>query len=307
MELRFPPTAVPGRVTSLFCMFFDLPSDRDYHIKAYDAIIDNDELVHHMLMFAVPEVAAAPEVVTPFSCDKGGGGTLLGAWSPGVPGKCLGNDLGFRVGKSGIKTVNVEIHWNNAKSRTDLTDSSGFMIWLQPATDDVQDLTFLVIGQQRLLIPPRLPYVKYTATCSSKCTELLSKPIFVYLSVLHMHRLGKEIKLEVFKDGRLVKTLGHTNNYDFLVPKLEEQHPYFMILPGDDIKLTCVYNSTSRDTCTHQGHGSNNEMCSGFIAVFPANAFVYKPDCRQIGDIESCQFFEAQANPIEQTTNCTVH
>jgi len=51
ITIRFPETAVPAQETSYMCIVFDLPSDTDYHLMAYEPVIDNEHVMHHILLY----------------------------------------------------------------------------------------------------------------------------------------------------------------------------------------------------------------------------------------------------------------
>ena len=44
------------------------------------------------------------------------------------------------------------------------------------------------------------------------------------------------------------------------------------MMPGDEIKIDCVYNSLSRNTMTNYGEATMNQMCFGFITYYDAVA-----------------------------------
>lgn len=51
VTIRFPNTSVPNFETNYFCMTFDLPTDGDYHVIAMTPVIDNVNVMHHILLF----------------------------------------------------------------------------------------------------------------------------------------------------------------------------------------------------------------------------------------------------------------
>jgi len=55
ITIRFPETEVPNLETNYYCMMFELPQDGDYHMVANTPYIDNDEVMHHILMFGCDE------------------------------------------------------------------------------------------------------------------------------------------------------------------------------------------------------------------------------------------------------------
>ena len=56
------------------------------------------------------------------------------------------------------------------------------------------------------------------------------------------------------------------------------------ILPGDELKTTCVFKSTNKKTTTFSGRGTNDEMCFAFLTVFPAKNLLFRR-CTQRGSL----------------------
>jgi len=42
------------------------------------------------------------------------------------------------------------------------------------------------------------------------------------------------------------------------------------LTPGDEIRVNCVYDSRSRKTTTSYGEATTDEMCIGFLTIYPA-------------------------------------
>lgn len=55
VTLRMEDTKVPGMETTYMCTMFDLPTDEDYHMIANTPYIDNEYVMHHMLLYGCPE------------------------------------------------------------------------------------------------------------------------------------------------------------------------------------------------------------------------------------------------------------
>lgn len=63
------------------------------------------------------------------------------------------------------------------------------------------------------------------------------------------------------------------------------------VRPGDEIKTTCIYNSTTRDITTRAGMGYNDEMCFGFLTFYPKSAVTSGATlCTAWKTIPFCQF-----------------
>ena len=52
VTLRFPRTKVPAKETTYLCFSFQLPDDREYHLIATEPLIDNQNVMHHMILNA---------------------------------------------------------------------------------------------------------------------------------------------------------------------------------------------------------------------------------------------------------------
>ncbi|CAI5491469.1 unnamed protein product [Closterium sp. Naga37s-1] len=47
-------------------------------------------------------------------------------------------------------------------------------------------------------------------------------------------------------------------------------YPQFQLLPGDELKTTCVWDSSSRSQVTPGGPATSDEMCVGYLIYYPA-------------------------------------
>ena len=53
-EYRLPETAVPDKETTYMCMNIQLPVDKTYHMIASEPIIDNIDVMHHVIIYGCP-------------------------------------------------------------------------------------------------------------------------------------------------------------------------------------------------------------------------------------------------------------
>lgn len=64
--------------------------------------------------------------------------------------------------------------------------------------------------------------------------------------------------------------------------------PEFVLLPGDEITATCVYNTLSSKRYVYYGESTSDEMCYGFITFYPKEAITVKckfcNQCIDFGD-----------------------
>ncbi|KAI8771023.1 DBH monooxygenase protein 2, partial [Biomphalaria glabrata] len=103
LTLRFPKNAIPAKETSYYCMSFDLPRDQDYHIIAYEPVIDNRDIMHHILLYGCNSKSPL-RFSQPTTCGMNaeslGCYDIIGAWTVGSPGMCLPETVGYRMGNT---------------------------------------------------------------------------------------------------------------------------------------------------------------------------------------------------------------
>ena len=55
VTLLYEEAPVPEVDTTYVCQLFAVPSDGDYHIIAGEPILDNTNVMHHLLVYGVPD------------------------------------------------------------------------------------------------------------------------------------------------------------------------------------------------------------------------------------------------------------
>jgi len=56
ISLRFPVTPVPSNETTYICQGFYLPNDTDYHVIGSTPVVNNPDVMHHMLLYACKDI-----------------------------------------------------------------------------------------------------------------------------------------------------------------------------------------------------------------------------------------------------------
>jgi len=292
-DVRLPVTNVPARETTYQCMYVELPQDDDYHLIATTPIIDNVNIMHHMLMFACPESTTDVDFNMPFDCFMGRECVeIIAGWAVGDFGTCFHPQAGFRIGNSekGIKVAMIEYHWNNPGFTEGYTDSSGMTLYYTPNLRP-NDAGVLMIGQGFLEIPPQTTNHLAESTCSGTCTnKIMTGPIYAIMVSNHMHYLGRSALSQVVTPTeRIDLARDEVFNYDRPTSYVFEEP--LMIEPGHAFNLKCYFTSTSRTKTTYYGEGTNDEMCFAFITYFPKENML-RPTCVSSIDIDPCEFEE---------------
>merc|ERR1712110_625712 len=132
--------------------------------------------------------------------------------------------------------------------------------------------------------------------CPGDCTRaVMNKPAYIISGINHMHYLGRSMKIEIFRDGKLYRTVTNEDYYSYDNPIEHKHDPLIQILPGDEIKTTCVFNSLSSDRHIYYGDGTQDEMCFGFLQIYPKGWWqevdkncnldgFCRPECKEISE-----------------------
>ncbi|XP_062619795.1 tyramine beta-hydroxylase-like [Saccostrea cucullata] len=291
--LRYPQTQVPNLETNYFCMTFELPNDGDYHLIATTPYIDNEYVMHHILLFGCED--SVTQETTPTQCGMGSDKcrTIIGAWAVGGNGECAHKDVGFRIGQKGFKFAMMQFHWNNPELRSDYKDSSGMTLYYTPNRRP-NDAAIMMVGQDYLEIPPGKDRVEVDAKCSAKDTNMIfTGPVYITKAFNHMHYLGREEYIDQYRNGVKINTLTNEPDYSYDRPRFLEYETTIKIMPGDEIRTKCVFKSSSKSFTTFQGDATSDEMCFGFLTVHPITN-VRVPWCVSWNDISLIQLYSNQ-------------
>ncbi|CAG5117330.1 unnamed protein product, partial [Candidula unifasciata] len=290
IDLTFTEVKIPPTETNYYCMSFDLPNDQDYHIVANEPVISNHKVLHHMLLYACDN-STDVSILAPTFCGMKGSPnclTLIGTWTVGVSGFCYGNRAGFKIGKNGYTKAVLQIHYNNPTLSHDYTDSSGIRLHYQPVQPGDQDLITLMTGQLFLQLPPGQSRVEEVASCPHYCTRaLITKPAYVISTMNHMHYLGRGMNVAIFRDGAKVIDISKDDTFSYDSPVYHVINPPFELLPGDEIRTTCVFSTLTSTRYVYYGEATSEEMCFGFLTMYPKQALV-TDTCFSFGPYSAC-------------------
>ncbi|BFZ19031.1 hypothetical protein BsWGS_22070 [Bradybaena similaris] len=276
VAMRLPAnSSIPARETTYACIVLDLaslgiPQDQDFHLVAITPMLDNKNYIHHIgVIGCIDEMKISPNVfecefvVSPRCPDR------IHFWSMGLGGECYHPSAGIRIGKTGIKKLALQVHWNNPQHVQGLVDSSGLMLYYTPHLRPY-DAGVLMTGTSVFSLPPRQPALHVEGKCSSQCTRRgMLGPINIASSWNHMHYAGIKMNIEVTRDRHPVANLTDDRAYDFFNPIIYQHSPAFVLQPGDELHARCTFNTLDRNKTTVGGLGARDEMCMGFINYFP--------------------------------------
>ncbi|XP_062607821.1 uncharacterized protein LOC134269632 [Saccostrea cucullata] len=133
------------------------------------------------------------------------------------------------------------------------------------------DAVILMVGQIHLEIPPGSKRYSASSVCDAEDTQkIFAGPINIVRGLNHMHYLGREQYIELFRNGEKVQSITNESTYSYDRPTFHPLPEPMKVHPGDEIKTTCVFKTTNKKKTTFMGRGTNEEMCFGFLEVYPA-------------------------------------
>jgi hypothetical protein len=229
------------------------------HAIEISPIIDKAQVVHHILLFRDRQRTYPAEKDGLFcALDTIGSPSLelLTGWAPGGDGLVMPPEAGIRLDDGDY--LIVQIHYNNP-SGPPVVDRSG-MSFKTTAHLRPNDAAVVGIGSQSFILPAGQASVSASGTCS------ISQAMTTFVYSPHMHLLGRKAKLELLRGGQ-VMPLADVENFAF-----EAQIHYpgsWKFQPGDSVRGTCTWDTTSRTAPTPFGEGTTDEMCYIFVAHYP--------------------------------------
>lgn len=289
-EIRFPVSPVPAEETTYICQAFQLPSNKTLQLIGTTPIINNTNIMHHMILFGCNNTINASMYEEPFKCNMAVTGCqpILALWSKGYDGECHSKEYGFPVGTGGYNSVLLQLHWNNPEKTAGMVDSSGMTLYL---TENLRPNNAMVLmtGQFSLSIPPHQPSVSFNGSCTQRCSSLIKpSPIYIAQSTIHMHLQGKSgtIILDRTSNGESPVVLVNETDYDYNIPRSHALSKPLPFYAGDQINVNCVFQTLNKNETTHFGESTSEEMCVGFITVYPAIPGF--DQCGQYDDLPIC-------------------
>jgi hypothetical protein len=250
-----------SKTDQYMCFGIDEQLRSKRHVITLGPRVDNLDMVHHMLLFQVPE--SFPTEPQPCSSLLSGSWKMITGWAPGGTDIELPPEAGYP--EEGNAHWVIQVHYNNASGKNmGAVDNSGFQIC---STDQLRpnDAATVAFGSHRFSIPPRT--AAYTITCDYELTDDYAGVTF-FSGRPHMHKLGTGLSTQRIPSG--------TGPPEMLVERkpfsFENQSPTKIerkVAPKDIIRTSCTWKNTGDSEVTF-GENTSDEMCFTFVTYYPA-------------------------------------
>jgi hypothetical protein len=243
------------------CFGVEAPSDIARHITAIAPDIDNETILHHILLLQAPSAVSAQGEPCDFvNLDW----KLIYAWGPGTPPLVLPQEAGFPIGPDEPGHFVLQMHYNNVMGLAGETDQTGMGLC---TTDQLRenDADVMAFGGTDFELG-----VNQSTTLACDMTVPAEAdflfPVTVFQAWPHMHQLGRAMDTYITKAGGEVVPLANVPNYDF---EYQVTYPVNTKLDvGDRVTTKCTWDNTTGSPVGF-GEGTQDEMCFNFVSYYP--------------------------------------
>lgn len=246
------------------CFILDPGLGEDAFVTGFEVRPGRPEMVHHWTLFALDSADDEQDAAALDAVDDGPGYRCFGdtivpsRWlvgaGPSDRGSLLPEGTGLRM-RAGRKTV-LQMHYNRRHGAA--PDRTAIDLRLEPSV--AREASIKRIADTDLDLPPGESAVSETDTVQ------VDDEFTVWGVWPHMHDLGAALRVTAIRPGSET-CLAQVDRYAFHWQQFAFYEDPIRVRAGDTLRITCTYDTTSRDTPTTWGEGTADEMCIGFFYV----------------------------------------
>jgi hypothetical protein len=272
-ELRAHGVGLPGDdspyqvppLGDLYVNFmFKVPWTGSVHGLEFHPIVDDERVLHHMLLYSAPIGAALDGTIIP-GIGTHPGESLIAGWAPGGDPMIMPEGVGLEMPPGPTGRFIMEMHYNNMAGFMDARDRSGFRVCATSAKRPQTAASHLLGTEVIVIAGPG----EFTAT--GMCHPYLNlsgllnrEPIHIISSTPHLHRRGRNLRTEIHRaDGQVEVLIDEPFNFD---NQITHDTPA-IINPGDWLKTVCTYENERG--IAGFGVRTDDEMCQNYVLAYP--------------------------------------
>jgi len=247
--------------------------DNECQIVGAKVLLDNAKYVHHFILMAckdpLPVLVDGGPMVPSEMCEQ-----RIAGWIPGRDYFMLAPDtagLSFGgVSGSNIQGFQLQVHYHNHNRDMFKTDSSGFRLFYttKPRPMRLGQFHGVKVEWDVLnAIPPGRDRFFVTEGCR---LVGMDAPATLVSVVYHAHMIATEMYTTLYRENGEKIAIHGDAHWNFNDQYSKDLQPLNVtVFNGDFVQSSCVFDSTSKDSRTTFGIGSENEMCFAVYWVMP--------------------------------------
>jgi len=251
--------------TSYMLQALQYTGERSMALTKFEWKIDDKRVVHHKLLYRCTKDQSS-EYGTPTEKVVMPCVDLLMAWAIGGSDFCMPEDLTIAIEPD--EFFMLEIHYDNPNNIPGIMDESGMIlvgIENKNTGFTTTKASIITVGPlSALTVPPQLPVFVAELNMSASSLRIPEGEIVkVFAFGNHLHALGRQQWLTIMDDatGKEEGELGCLTNFDFDLQEVQLMDELFELKSTQKMRLTCQFDSMSRDEPTLGGDKSEDEMC----------------------------------------------
>ncbi|CAI6001268.1 unnamed protein product [Closterium sp. NIES-64] len=256
LNFTFTNYRLPTDFTTYRCKVVDVALKTKTHAVEWGAVLNSTDIsaVHHAIIYGCKpkEYGNLKGAGATFDClHDTPCATTVAVWAVGGRPFTFPPNVGYPIGSGYFTKFVLQVHFTNPKGRADLIDNSGIYLKLAPSLRSM-DASIMLTGpvpyEYLIRIPPAMPSWTQVSTCPGECTAKVfgNESVKIIGSFLHLHTLGRQLYTDVFRKGSKVATISRQDYYDFASQQTIPFTPEFELLPGDELRTSCVWDSSDR-------------------------------------------------------------
>jgi len=247
------------------CFVVDPGLGEEGFLTGFQALPSNPEIAHHLVIFAPADDAAVSDLLVldegeagpGYGCFGGPGvaASVVATWGPGRAVSEFPEGSGVRLQPS--RPLIVQMHYSDAGD----APSDATTIDLRVETEVEHELTTWFFSNNDLVLPPLESSIEEVMSASAGEFIEHDGSLEIFAILPHMHKLGTSINVQVDREDGTSECVVDISRWDF-----NWQMTYILNDPvylgaGDQIRLSCSYDTSTVDQTTYFGDGSSDEMC----------------------------------------------
>ena len=253
------------------CFLLDIDNPSTVYLTAAQALVDNDPIVHHIVLFQPPDPITSDDGTDPhegFGCDGLGDPSwnVVTAWGPGANPTVFPDGMGMPLPPNA--QLVLQMHYYNGEGTDGLTDQTGYGVKIASSVD--REIMNLPAGPTDFTIPAGDP--EYSSSFRYNWRGAAVDVLGVWP---HMHLLGIGFEERIrHADGTedcLLRQDGWSEE-DQVVALFDTP---VRLEAGDQVKVTCTWDNSADNPHQTQdppvdvgfGEQTDDEMCFGFTYV----------------------------------------